>query len=260
MLKGQETLISMSHSVLLYGVESLLKKRIFEFLPTVGCRCGEAGNVQEVQQAAFDALLLGSPKTAGEGAELIAAVKQIWPHISGRALFIGEPLQMKQFLQGPLPYIPREASLPQLWAKLQEIFASQAALNSVPRGMVPAQLIYDSFQSPPLFGIRCISTQESCRQLAYQHNSTKVNLLIHGSSERVSVTGQVLDVSLRDVNARPVLLHGPAGELNRTITSQYGEFTFDFGFVRDASLRIHLSEGAWLYMPLEDMDWLKKIG
>jgi hypothetical protein len=264
----------MLRSVLLFGFKPPFKERICEFLLAAGCTCSEATSRNEIERATFDALLLDLTNTSHQAVEIISAIKQIRPEVSKRILlitdpsftnplitspFITNPRQAERLLHDSLPEISREAPLPQLWAKLQEIFALQTVRNPVPRGMVVAQLIFDSFQSPPTFGVRG-SMQDGSRQLAYQHNSTKINLLIQGNSEQVSLVGQVLDVSLRDVNERPVLLSGTDGELKRTSTSLYGEFGFEFEFVRDASLRIHLSDGAWIYMPLEGMDWLKKMG
>jgi hypothetical protein len=70
--------------------------------------------------------------------------------------------------------------------------------------MQNARLIFDSFNEPAVVGLR--GSSEPARQLAYQYDSATINLLIQHRStgERISLAGQVLDVSMRAVHGLPV--------------------------------------------------------
>jgi hypothetical protein len=89
-----------------------------------------------------------------------------------------------------------------------------------------AQLLFDSFSHPAPAGIRSAPTR--IRQLLYRAQPYQIDLQIELRQEtnRLVVTGQLLDVSHPEMIGRDVhvTLSNRRGSVVKTITNQYGEF------------------------------------
>jgi hypothetical protein len=89
-----------------------------------------------------------------------------------------------------------------------------------------AQLLFDSFSHPAPAGIRSAPTR--IRQLLYRAQPYQIDLQIEFRQEtnRLVVTGQLLDVSHPDMIGSDVhvTLSNRRGSLVKTITNQHGEF------------------------------------
>lgn len=246
--------------ILFIGSESSVSHAVNDFLPIMDCGCTITSGkdaLAAIERDVYDAVVLDLGRSHEPGERIVQAIREIRPALAERILLIhgsGEiaPLALKH-----LPGISEEQPLLQLWARLKEIFSARPAHSFVPPGAEVPQLIFDSFNSPMVAGIRGLPGPT--RQLAYQRDSSTINLLIRPMEDgvRISVLGQVLDVSMRDVHGLPVQLHGQAGSLAQTTTNQFGEFGLQFAFVENAGLQIRLAEGSWIHMLLENMDWIR---
>jgi CheY-like chemotaxis protein len=247
--------------VLFIGNDSAASHAVCGFLRTMGCRCTATPSreaLTRIEHELFDVVLLDVTHSQFPHEQTILAIQEVRPALAERILLITGSKSAEGNILGNLPHISLEKPLSQIWTKLEEILAVSQPSSFAPPGMQNARLIFDSFSSPVAAGVR--SSLRSARQLAYQHSSTTINLLIHLKKKevRISLAGQVLDVSMREVHGLPVLLSSQSGILAETTTSQFGEFGLETDLLEYAGLQIRLSEGSWIYVPLENMDWKRK--
>ena len=102
-----------------------------------------------------------------------------------------------------------------------------ASLTATDREVVRlAQLLFDSFSHPAPAGIRSAPTR--IRQLLYRAQPYQIDLQIELRQEtnRLVVTGQLLDVSHPEMIGRDVhvTLSNRRGSVVKTMTNQHGEF------------------------------------
>jgi hypothetical protein len=102
-----------------------------------------------------------------------------------------------------------------------------ASLSAKGRGVVRfAQLLFDSFSHPAPAGIRAAPTR--IRQLLYRAQPYQIDLQIELRQEtnRLVVTGQLLDISHPEMIGRDVqvTISNRRGGVVKTTTNQYGEF------------------------------------
>jgi hypothetical protein len=88
------------------------------------------------------------------------------------------------------------------------------------------ELLFDSFLQPALAGARSVST--GMRQMLYRADPYQVDMQIEAKPEgnRLVITGQLLNVSRRDVvgSEVQVTLSNRRGSVVHMMTSQFGEF------------------------------------
>jgi len=105
-------------------------------------------------------------------------------------------------------------------------FAIASLAASGPEVVRLAQLLFDSFSHPAPAGIRSAPTR--IRQLLYRAQPYQIDLQIEFRQEtnRLVVTGQLLDVSHPDMIGSDVhvTLSNRRGSLVKTTTNQHGEF------------------------------------
>jgi hypothetical protein len=244
------------HRVLLIGCESFHCQDITQFLHMAGCACTAVSSQEAlimIEQETFNAVLINLSHFELPIEQIVLAVKNVQPTLLGRILLITNTESANGM--HILPSISKEKPLSQLWAKLQEILVACEAPNLAPPGMQIPQLTFDSLNEPMAAGMR--GSPRSDRQLVYRHSNTTVNLLIRlmEGVYKISLLGQVLDVSLRVVHGLPVLLRYQNITLAQTNTTEFGEFGLQYDFVEHAGLQIQLAEGSWIYMPLELTNW-----
>ena len=96
-----------------------------------------------------------------------------------------------------------------------------------------AELLFDSFRCPALAGTR--SAGSSARQVLYRSEPYQVDLQIESTphSNRLVVTGQLLDMTRDEKAARrvPLLLSNANGIAVRMVTNEFGEFA---GVIEDS--------------------------
>ncbi|HKW27468.1 MAG TPA: hypothetical protein VJN48_16910 [Terriglobales bacterium] len=116
-----------------------------------------------------------------------------------------------------------------------------------------ASLVFDSLARPLTAGIR--SGAPIARQMVYEAEGLTIDLRIdkHANSKALSIVGQVLDArTLRLASeAVPVALLNRHGEpLQRTSTSNFGEFHLEVAAEAEMQLAIELDAGRSVRIPL----------
>ena len=250
---------SIQRKVLLVGSDSSGNRAVCDFLQMMDCKCTVVSPrevFRRIELEVFDAILFDLTSSPVRQEQLILAIRETRPTLLERILLITNCAKPEIHEHLNLPVISKEKPLSQLWSKLEQVFSAQRSPVFVPPGMISARLIFDSLRMPSIAEIR--GPLKSGQQLTYQHQSTTINLLVHQRQEenyRVSLAGQVLDVSMRAVHDLPVLLCNRNRTLAKTSTSQFGEFALEFDFVEFAGVQVRLAEGSWIYMPLENAGW-----
>jgi DNA-binding response OmpR family regulator len=239
---------------LFVGNDSSMNRSICDYFQMMGCLCAVVSPkeaLRRIEREKFDVVLFDLSNSSIRQEQVILTIRESRPALLERILVISSSAKADAHEYLKLPVIFREKPLSELWAQVEEIFAAQQSPQMVPSGMISAQLVFDSFHAPSPAGLR--GPLKSARQLTYQHQSTTINLLVHPNREedyRISIVGQVLDVSMRAVHDLPVVLSNKNRTLAKASTSQFGEFVLEFDFVEHAGIQIRLSEGSWIFMPL----------
>jgi hypothetical protein len=90
------------------------------------------------------------------------------------------------------------------------------------------QIVHDSFLQPILAGIRTAPAPKRTRQLLYRADPYQIDLQIEllPESNRLAVTGQLLDVSRPEMVGRDVqvMLSDGRQHIVNSVTNQFGEF------------------------------------
>jgi hypothetical protein len=147
-----------------------------------------------------------------------------------------------------------------LWQKVQHAAAQEAnfqppedTVRSVKSAYQPvgyrankkfsgivAELLFDSFLQPATVGTR--SATLGARQMLYRAGTYQVDVQIEAKPDesRLSVTGQLMDVSRPEIVRTdvPVTLSNRRGHVVRTATNQFGEFRGEVEDLGDLELRI----------------------
>jgi len=104
-----------------------------------------------------------------------------------------------------------------------------------------AKLVFDSFVSAPLAGVR--SGSSTARHLLYQSDSWTIDLRLDTEAgQEMTIDGQVLDSGAEHGSAAHhdiVLVRGDE-EVARTSTNDFGEFQFVSGRARDLEIRVEI--------------------
>ena len=122
-----------------------------------------------------------------------------------------------------------------------------------------AQLVFDSFSTPQLTGVRSAAGVGS-RQLLYRAGEVMIDVRFEASdeSERFALTGQVF----RDQGSKvgmtrvPISLISGKNELARTSTNQFGEFYIEHESA-DKNLQVSLEVNSEkdVFIPLDESIW-----
>jgi len=123
-------------------------------------------------------------------------------------------------------------------------FAAAKLTASAARSLV--SLVFDSFAQPLPAGIR--SGTAMARQMVYEADGLTIDLRIdkHANSKALSIVGQVLDARTLRLAPQsvPVALLNRQGEpLQRTSTSNFGEFHLEVAVEAEMQLAIELASG-----------------
>jgi len=121
-----------------------------------------------------------------------------------------------------------------------------AAKLTAPAARSLVSLVFDSFAQPLPAGIR--SGTAMARQMVYEADGLTIDLRIdkHANSKALSIVGQVLDARTLRLAPQsvPVALLNRQGEpLQRTSTSNFGEFHLEVAVEAEMQLAIELASG-----------------
>lgn len=123
-----------------------------------------------------------------------------------------------------------------------------------------AELVFNSFRQPAAVGLR--SSRTSARQFLYKSEGVDVDIHTRFDldSDRVLLTGQVLDPSNPDANMKDisVMLVDEREMLTQTVTNASGEFQLEFDRTQNAWLKIDRQEQGSIVMVLGDLEPIKK--
>lgn len=254
--------------ILLAADDPSIRALVPTFLTTMGWQCPAVANVQDavalIEREIFDAILLGMGDSAAVERGILQ-IRQIRPSLADRILVIstgaGE-LAIRELVERyGLLSLSQEVLVQQLWSTLHELLARSGTRGAVAKVPQIAKMTFDSFHSPVTSGVR--SSRASARQLAYEYQSTMIDLSIQSpeGSGRVQLAGQVLDAARKKERNQglSVILTNGEESLGRTTTNQFGEFNLEFDCPENAGLEIRLGEKLWVSVPLGRMDWVKRM-
>ncbi len=210
-----------------------------------------------VDQRKFDAVVLDPQSSSSRVAELISRINESDSDLIRRVVLITE--EGKDSVIGDLAerysltLVQRKFLLQQLWGSLESLFYRQAVFQNVAQ---MARLISDSFRDPRPAGVR--APQNRNRRLLYASGSLRVDLSVEpgDGSNRIALTGQILDSAKRDRSFAgvPVKLNGWKGPSAQATAGEFGEFHFDFNFEPIVSLEIRIAEDHCIAIPLPALE------
>ena len=122
-----------------------------------------------------------------------------------------------------------------------------------------AELVFDSFLTPQLAGVRS-SADVGGRQLLYRAGEVMIDVRFEASeqSERFALTGQVFrdQGSKVGITRVPISLISGKNELARTSTNQFGEFYLEHESA-DKNLQVSLEVNSEkeVFIPLDEAVW-----
>jgi hypothetical protein len=122
-----------------------------------------------------------------------------------------------------------------------------------------AELVFDSFMTPQLAGVRSAAGVGS-RQLLYRAGEVMIDVRLESSdeSERFALTGQVFreQGSKVGITRVPISLISGRNELARTSTNQFGEFYIEHESA-DKNLQVSLGVNSEkeVFIPLDESIW-----
>lgn len=129
------------------------------------------------------------------------------------------------------------------------------AIHARPGKVSVAELIFDSFQTPAMAGVR--STAAIGRQLLYGHGNYRIDLRMEPrfDSDTISLVGQVLNsASPADEPLHvPVTLWKGRKVLAKSMTNEFGEFQLECDLKGPLQMQVDLPEGMPVRIPLVEL-------
>jgi CheY-like chemotaxis protein len=243
--------------ILIVGEEPSARDAMRILLGSAGCECTVASNVQHtlatMEQKKFDAVVLDPQSSSSQAAEVISRIKEFHPHLLKRLVIIIDEdgdSQIKDLAERySIPNVQRKFLLQQLWGSLESLFRPEVMFQDVTH---VARLISDSLRDSPPMGVRGL--HDGSRGLLYAAGSLRVDLLIEpeASSNRLALTGQILDSAKPDRKfcGVPVTLRGWKGLVAQAAAEEFGEFRLELNFESNVSLEIKIDETNCITVPL----------
>jgi CheY-like chemotaxis protein len=235
--------------ILIFGEEPSARDGMRILLGSAGCECTVASSVQQtlttMEQKEFDAVVLGPQSSSSQATEVISRIKEFHPNLLKRVVIIideGGDSQIKDLAERySLLHVQRKFLLQQLWGSLESLFRPEVMLQDVTHA---ARLMSDSFRDPLPIGVRGL--HDGSRGLLYAAGSLRVDLLIEpeASSNRLALTGQILDSAMPDRKfcGVSVTLRGWKGPVAQAAAEEFGEFRLEFNFESNVSLEVRIDE------------------
>jgi DNA-binding response OmpR family regulator len=246
--------------VLMLGTDPLVRDNVRVLLKSMGYQCLVASTLKEaavlLRQEKPDAAILDPRLADSPPAHLVISFLRRVRELRARFIvLVGEESdpELIQVLDAySVPRVRLDLVLQELWPILDSLLRRPIV---VPQVMRDAPLVFDSFLQPSLVGTR--SLQPALRQLRYESENVITDLSLEGQKDlqRITLTGQVLDIAKRDPHLRgvPIIIQGQAGPIGIAKTNEWGEFQYEFGFEPGVTLEIGARENLWVSVELPDM-------
>jgi hypothetical protein len=192
-----------------------------------------------------------------------------WVDFARNVIDEDERIEMQSHLQTDCTACSKEL---RMWQRLQQV-ARRESVYAPPEGTVRtvnatfanrsagqlrhaksevATLLFDSFRSPLLAGVR--SAESATQQLLYGIGDYRIDVRIEPQmdSEKVVLIGQVLNSADPDerLAAVPVSLFTGRKMLAESVTSEFGEFQIECGLEESFRLVVLLANGKEVSIPL----------
>ena len=247
--------------VLILAVDALVRDNVRLLLRSMGYECLAASALKEAldlfEQEKPDAVILDPRLEGFPPARLVTMFHKRIPDQHGRSLvLVGEESdsELLELLDAyAIRRVRRDSLFQELWPSLDSLLRRVRSWRQVTQG---ARLVFDSFLKPALAGLR--SSQPSHRQLLYESDILVADLSLEGhrDSERISLTGQVLDTAKRkpQLAGAPIVIQGRAGLLGIIKTNEWGEFHFEFKPEPGITLEIKAREDFWVSAGLPELN------
>jgi hypothetical protein len=156
--------------------------------------------------------------------------------------------RLQQVARGESVYAPPEGTV----RTVNATFANRSAGKLRHAKSEVATLLFDSFRSPLLAGVR--SAESTSQQLLYGVGDYRIDVRIEPQmdSEKVVLIGQVLNSADPDerLAAAPVSLFTGRKMLAESVTSEFGEFQIECELEESFRLVVLLSDGKEVSIPL----------
>ncbi len=199
-----------------------------------------------------------------------------WVDFARNVIGEDEKAEMQSHLQTGCTQCARDLSM---WQRLQQVarrepaytpdpgavrivnaaFSNRSAGRLGPKTSEVAALLFDSFRSPLLAGVR--SANSTSQQLLYGAGDYRIDVRIEPQmdSEKVVLIGQVLNSSdpAERLSALPVNLLKGNKILAESVTSQYGEFQIECGLEECFRLAVLLPGGREVSLQLVEPVFLQ---
>jgi DNA-binding NarL/FixJ family response regulator len=246
--------------VLMLGADPLVRDNVRVLLRSMGYQCLVASTLKEalavLEQEKLDAAIVDPRQGDSTPARLVAAFHRRVPGLRGRSIvLIGEesdPELLHVLDAYSIARVQLDVLLQELWPSLDSLLRRVIIPRQVKRG---APLVFDSFLQLAAAGTR--SLQPTFRQLRYESDTlvTDLSLEKERDSQRITLTGQVLDTAKREpyLGGIPIVIQGQAGPIGIAKTNEWGEFHYEFEFEPGITLEIGARENFWVSVGLPDL-------
>jgi hypothetical protein len=249
------------HKILLLVASPPPRDNVRVLLTSLGYQCLVAWSLREaievVEQEKPDAAILDPHLEDFPPARVVAAFHKRVPGLRGRSIVLIREESAPELLEVldayALPRVRVDALLRELWPCLDSLLRRVVLPRQVTRG---APLTFDSFLQPSFAGIR--SLEPMCRQLRYETGTLVADLALERlrDSQRIIVTGQVLDSAKEapPLSRVPIVIQGHAGLIGIVKTNEWGEFQSEFEPEPGITLEIRARENFWVSAGLPDLN------
>lgn len=249
------------HKVLMLGANPLVRDDVRVLLRSMGYHCVVASTLKHAlelpEQEKPDAAILDPNFPDSPPARVVAMFHKRVPDLLNRFIVLVREESGPELLQVldaySLPRVRLDDLLRELWPYLDSLLREVVLPRQVTRG---APLIFDSFLELPSAGIR--SLEPGCRQLRYETDTLVADLSLEkrGDSERITLTGQVLDTAKKEpqLGSVPIVIQGRAGLIGVVKTNEWGEFYSEIEPQPGITLEIRAKENFWVSAGLPDLN------
>ena len=253
--------------VLMLSANRLVRDDVRVLLRSLGYHCVLASTLKDalelLEQAKPDAAILDPNFSDSPPASVVAMFHTRVPDLRGRLIVLVREESNSELLQVldaySLPRVRRSDLLRDLWPCLDSLLRRVVLPRQVTRG---APLIFDSFLELSSAGMR--SLERGCRQLRYETDTLVADLSLEKrrDSERISLTGQVLDTAKKkpQLSSVPIVIRGHAGLIGVVKTNEWGEFNSEIEPQPGVTLEIRAKENFWLSAGLPDLNNVVRRG
>ena len=229
---------------------------------TMGCQWVLASGIEEaltlLGRERTSAALLELPGAVSDPAKLEQGVRELLVRFPGRVIVLTDgapgPLTNELIRKYSIPSVRRDRLAVDLWPRLESMVYPQLGSRRITR---VARLVLDTFFQPLPAGMR--NLQSDTRQLVYEAPALTADISFERSpnSPRITLLGQVLRTKEPQIpmNGVSVVLKSRNGPLNVKMTSEVGEFSFEFQDERAVSLEIEVSPNEWVLLITPSLDW-----